>query len=332
MDDNRPTFLVENEYSATQDNTRIPEEPPTADVVLSIVIPNYNARELLRDCLDSIYKNPCKYSFEIFVIDDASWDGSYEMVQESFPQVHLLRNEKNLSYGRSNNRCFELASGKYVYMLNNDTIMLPDALDKMVEFLDENPKAGAVGSKLLNEDRSIQYSVKTLPNIRSAFFGARSIITKLFPNNALSRQELLHKSQDMSRPFLAGYVSSASVMVRREVLRQVGGLDPRLTYHVDADHCARIWKAGWDVYYLPESVVVHLDHRGGTLVTLKRRFKAVIEFHRGSFIFYQKHLMKSWWHPITFVVIFGLVGRFVFSFLLLIMQETVRFIKPAKQN
>lgn len=328
----RPTHLVENAYSKTPDGLHIPEEPPTEGITLSIVIPNYNAQELLRDCLDSIYKNPCKYPYEIFVIDDASWDGSYKMVQESFPQVLLLRNEKNLNYGMSNNRCFELASGKYVYMLNNDTIMLPDALNKMVEFLDENPKVGAVGSKLLNEDRTIQYSVKTLPNIRSGFFGARSIITKLFPNNPFSGQELLHLSQDMSRPFLAGYVSSASVMVRREVLRQVGGLDPRLTYHVDADHCARIWKAGWDVYYLPESVVIHLDHRGGTLVTMKRRFKAVIEFHRGSFIFYQKHMMKSMWHPMTFLVIVGLAGRFAFSLLLLIIQETVRFIKPVKPD
>ena len=329
-DNNRPQLIHHAIYSRTPDNTQIPEQPPREGIVLSIVIPNYNARDLLKDCLESIYENPCRYPFEVFVIDDASHDNSYEMVQKNFPQVILLRNEKNLSYGKSNNRCFERASGKYVYMLNNDTIMLPDALDKMVEFLDENPKVGAVGSKLLNEDRSIQYSVKTLPNIRSGFFGARSIITKLFPKNPFSSQELLHMSQDMSRPFQAGYVSSASVMVRREVLRQVGGLDPRLTYHVDADHCARIWKAGWEVYYLPDSVVVHLDHRGGTLVNVKRRFKAVIEFHRGSFIFYQKHMMKSMWHPMTLIIISGLSVRFVFSLLLMISRETIRFLKPAK--
>jgi GT2 family glycosyltransferase len=319
-----PQLVHHDTRSRTPDNLRIADEPPVTGVTLSIVIPNYNARELLRDCLESIRRNPCKYPYEIFVIDDASQDDSYGMVKKDFPEVHLLRNEKNLSYGRSNNRCFEKASGRYIYMLNNDTIMLPEALDKMVEFLDAHPKAGAVSSKLLNEDKTVQFSVKNLPNILSGLFGARSIVTRLFPNNPFTRKELLHMSRDMSQPFMAGYVSSASLMVRREVIKIIGGLDPRLTYHVDADYCARIWKAGWQVYYLPDSVVIHLDHRGGTLVSPRRRLKAIWEFHRGSFIFYKKHLMHSWWSPMTLLVTVGLSVRFVFSLLLQPLREISR--------
>lgn len=298
-----------------------------AGMIISIIIANYNARELLRNCLESIYKYPSQFPYEIIVVDDGSKDDSWNMVRENFPQVRLLRNEENLHYARSNNRALELACGRYVYLLNSDTLMRPDALDKMVEFLDTHPRVGAVGNKLLNEDGSIQASVKVLPSLMAGLFGARSIITKMFPNNPFSSKHLLHLSEDMTEPFKAGYVSSASTMIRREVVEQVGGLDPRLSYHVDADYCARIWEAGWDVYYLPDAVVVHLDHRGGTLANPMRRFKSVVEFHYGSFIYYQKHQMKSIWHPMTLVVVLGLSARFVVSLVLLQTQEFIKYFR-----
>ena len=174
------------------------------------------------------------------MVDDASTDNSAEMVRECFPQVHLLRNSVNVHYGKSNYRALDLVQGRYVYPLNNDTLMLPGALDEMKLFLNQHPRVGAVGNKLLNEDGSIQASVKTLPCIMSGLFGARSIITKLFPNNRFSREHFLHSSRDMSRPLTAGYVSGASIMIRREVVDRVGSLDERPSYHVDADCCKRI--------------------------------------------------------------------------------------------
>lgn len=308
------------------------EERPTlevgVDICISIIITNYNARDLLKNCLDSIYKNPPQYSYEIFVVDDFSHDNSYEMVKENFPEIKLYRNEENLHYADSNNRIFDLAKGKYIYLLNSDTLMYPEAMDKMVDFLDENPNAGTVGSKLLNEDGSIQRSVKTLPHLMSGLFGSRSVLTKLFPNNRFSRRELLHLSKDMSKPFTAGYVSSASMVIRREVIDHVGYLDPRLSYHVDADYCARIWDAGWEVYYLPDAVLMHLNHKGGTLYDPKRRFKAVVEFHLGTWIYFQKHQLKSYWHPWTHVVILGLLARFSFSLVIQQVKEVFKFLKP----
>jgi GT2 family glycosyltransferase len=297
-----------------------PEVGPEA-VELSIIIANYNGRDLLKGCLGSIYQNPPKCPFEILVVDDASSDGSYETVKEFFPQVHLLRNEKNVHYGKSNNRALDLVQGQYVYLLNNDTIMLPGALDAMIAFLGQHPSVGAVGSKLLNEDGTIQASVKTLPCVMSGLFGARSIITKLFPRNPFSRQHLLHLSRDMSRPFPAGYVSSASIMIRREVIQQVGYLDERLSYHVDADYCKRIRDAGWEVYYLPSATVIHFDHNGGTMITRERRFRSVIEFHRGSYIYFRKHQMKSQWHPLHFLAVIALALRFGASLLLQSARE-----------
>jgi hypothetical protein len=294
------------------------------EVILSVIIATYNARDLIAACLESLYNHPPNALFEIIVVDDASIDQTYEMVHERFPEVRLLRNDENVNYGRSNNRAIDVARGRYLYLLNNDTIMLPGALDAMLEFLEQHPDAGAVGSKLLNEDGSIQWSVKSLPNPMSALFGARSFITRLYPNNPFSRRHLLHLSRDMSHPFVAPYVSSASVMIPSHVVKRVGYLDERLTYHVDADYCKRISNAGWKTYYLPTATVIHLDHKGGTLVNRRRRFRAVVEFHRGSYIFYRKHLMRSPYSPTHLVVILGLGIRFIFSLTLQVVKELGR--------
>jgi N-acetylglucosaminyl-diphospho-decaprenol L-rhamnosyltransferase len=282
-------------------------------IVLSVIIPSYNARELLADCLQSIYQNPPSEPYEVIVIDDASADGTSTMMRARFPDVRLLRNEVNQHYARSNNRAFKLARGEYLYLLNNDTIVLPHALDRMIAFLREHPEAGVVGSKLLNADGTIQWSVKSLPSPGSALFGARSIITRIAPNNRFSRKHLQHLDRDPTKPFVAGYVSSASMMIPRAVAHEVGELDVRLSYHVDADCCKRIADAGYQCYYLPTATVIHLDHKGGTMVSLRRRFRSLVEFHVGSYIYYQKHIQRSPWSPMQAVVIIGLFSRFLVS-------------------
>jgi hypothetical protein len=243
------------------------------------------------------------------------------MLEKNFPQVHLLHNEQNIHYSKSNNRALKLARGRYVYLLNNDTVILPNALEIMINFFDQHPEVGAIGSRLLNDDGTIQASVKALPSIRSGLFGAQSIITKLFPRNHFSRQELLHLSRDMSKPFQAGYVSGASTMICQKVIQQIGYLDERMFYHVDADYCKRIWDAGWEVYYLPDASVVHFNHKGGTLINRKRRFKSILEFHYGYYIYFRKHLAKSIWNPTYFMVMVGLVLRLIVYLTVQIVKE-----------
>lgn len=291
---------------------------------LSIVIASYQARELLAECLESIEEHPPSVPYEVLVVDDASTDRTAEMVHERFPEVRLLCNEVNVHYGRSNNRAIAEARGRYVLLLNNDTLVLPESLDAMLRYLEEHPEVGAVGSRLLNEDGSVQWSVKSLPNPMSALFGARSVLTRLFPGNRFSRQHLLHPEKDEMEPFAAGYVSSAAVMFPRPVMDRVGGLDERLSYHVDADYCKRVWDEGLEVHYLPSASIVHLNHRGGTLVSPRRRFRSVLEFHRGGLIYFRKHVMKSTWHPLTVLAVTGLGARFVVSLLLQIGSELWR--------
>jgi GT2 family glycosyltransferase len=301
------------------------ERPPNSvSVGISIIIPTYNARLLLKDCLASIFLHRPTAPFEVIVVDDASSDGTAAMVATDFPQARFLRNRRNVNYARATNRGLRLARGRYLYLLNNDTVLLPRAVDEMVRFLDEQPRVGAVGSLLFNGDRTVQASVKTLPCLGSALFGARSPITKLFPHNPWSRRHLLHAGGGTVGPISAGYVSGASMMMRRELLATVGYLDTQLFYHVDADHCKRIREAGWEVSYLPTAAVIHLAHRGGSMVSLRRRLTAVVLFHRDSYRYFRKHLLKSVWHPLHAAVLAGLSLRFLLAMGLQVGNELGR--------
>ncbi|MEO5740632.1 MAG: glycosyltransferase, partial [Vicinamibacterales bacterium] len=160
--------------------------------VISVIIASYNTRELLSRCLASIYRVPPARACEVFVIDDASSDGSPEMVRERFPQVRLIVNRENRGYAYSNNLGIAKSQGRFVYLLNSDTEVSPAALDHLAGFLETHPDAGAVGSALYNSDGSVQASVKSLPTVRSAFFGKRSWLARWFPRFSATRSELLN--------------------------------------------------------------------------------------------------------------------------------------------
>jgi GT2 family glycosyltransferase len=289
------------------------ENPSERDVVVSVVIPCYNARVLLESCLESIYAQPPQRPLEVVVVDDASRDGCSEMVRKKFSQVHLLRNPRNLGYARSTNAGIAAARGSFIYLLNADVEVLPGAIDNLVGFLESHPDAGAAASLLYNRDGSVQASVKALPSVRSAFFGARSWLSRWWPDNPMTRKELLHWMAEDGEAFTAGYVSSASLMVHRDVFRSVGVLDAGFFYFLDADFCKRIWDSKRKVFCVPAAGVVHHEHQGGSLGTLGRRFRAVGNFHYGAFRYFRKHGGKSLWHPINLLVILCLGARFVFS-------------------
>ena len=173
------------------------------------------------------------------------------MVRERFPQVRLIVNEHNRGYASSNNLAIAKSRGRFVYLLNSDTEVSPGALDHLAAFLETHPEAGAAGSALYNSDGSVQASVKSLPTVRSAFFGKRSWLARWFPRFSATRSELLNWRVELGAPFEAGYVSSASIMIPRDVVMRVGDLDVRLWYFIDADYCRRIWDIGRSVHCVP---------------------------------------------------------------------------------
>jgi GT2 family glycosyltransferase len=290
---------------------RMRSEIGYSDIALTIIISCYNTLELTRDCLRSIYENPPREPYEIILVDDASTDGTSEMVCETFPEARLLRNDVNRHYTYSNNRGIDQARGTYVLLLNNDTIVLPQALDAMIDFLQKRPEAGAVGCKLLNEDGSTQSSVKAPLGPAAAIFGARSFVTKLLPNNRFSRRHVLQIGRNIGEPFVAGFISGAASMMPLKVMREVGRLDESFFYHVDADYCKRIGEAGYKCFYLPTAAIIHLNHKGGSMANPLKRLRSLMMFEVYSYRYYRKHFLRSSWDPMAAVVAVGLSLHFL---------------------
>lgn len=289
-------------------------EPDRAAIDVSVIIASYDTRDLLEANLRSIFENPPRCGFEVIVSDDASTDGSPAMVRERFPQAVLRVNEVNSGYAATNNRAIAMARGRYVYLLNCDATVKPGALDRLVEFMDAHPKAGAAGTLIYNEDGSIQASVKALPSVRSAFVGKRSWIYRWFPDSPLVKNELLvTEVKPDTPPFRAGYVSSASILIPRKVADQVGEWDPRLWWFIDADYCKRIQDAGYEVWCVPSAQIVHVEHTGGTVRGRKRRFWAIYKFHQGAWIYWRQYSGYGLAHPFTWLVGLGLALRAALS-------------------
>jgi GT2 family glycosyltransferase len=283
---------------------------PSYDADVSAVIVNYNAEAMLRRTLETLYGSGQRSSLEVIVIDNASSDGSAAMVRALFPQVRLVVNPQNVGLTRANNQGMELARGRYLLLLNNDVIIRPDSVDALARYLDANPHVGAVGGKVLNIDGTIQGTVKAHPTPAAALFGRHSPLTKLWPGNPFSRRYLTYASHDFSAPFAAGSVSSCALLARREAVAAAGPVDERFfVYWSDVDWCRAIWEAGFEVHCEPASVIVHDEHKGGTRATKKRSHFAIVDFHRGAYLYYAKWHIARAWHLPHLLAIAGLALR-----------------------
>jgi GT2 family glycosyltransferase len=256
---------------------------------LSVIVLNYNCRELLRDCLASLREAAPRHRIETIVVDNASTDGAPDLVREEFADMTLIANRENLGFTRGNNQGIAIARGRHVLLLNNDTKVKPGALSVAVEALDADPSIGAAGLKLLNADGSLQLSCRRFPSFQQALFNRYSLLSRLFPGNRWTREYLM---TDLPRDEAADvdWVSGACLIVRRAVLDAVGGLDERFyMYSEDVDFCYRVWQAGWRVTYLPQAEVFHYIGQS----TKRARLKPVIERHRSMYRFYKKHYSRE---------------------------------------
>ncbi|MGB9612606.1 MAG: glycosyltransferase family 2 protein [Candidatus Margulisiibacteriota bacterium] len=228
-------------------------------VDLSIIIVNTNNKELLENCLKSIYAHTHRVTFEIIVVDNNSHDGSQQMVKNNFPKVILIENKENVGFIAASNQGLRRFKGRYALLLNDDTIVKDFAFDYLIEFMDNHPTVGACGPKLLNTNGTIQR--------QGGILGKKFWLSQ--------------------KPIEVRFLVGACLMVRREVIEKVGILDENLFfYNDDLDWCLRIRKAGWKIYYLPQAEVVHY---GG--YSSKRVFnpKLFIEGFKGGLYFCRKH-------------------------------------------
>ncbi len=223
---------------------------------LSICIVNWNGREMLRNLLASIEATREGLNCEIVVADNASADGSADMVAANFPQVKLIRNSQNLGFARGNNQAAALAAGRLLLFLNNDTVVLPGAMRTLVRFLDERPDVAAVGPRLIGSDGKPQWTGRSLPTLKALLHQVMLIKwTGLF-KSAYRRYRKGNFHPDQSGPI--EQLAAAALLVRAEHNAGCGGWDEGFLFGVeDVDYCARLSRFG-SIYYLTEAGIHHL--------------------------------------------------------------------------
>ncbi len=252
---------------------------------LAIVIISFNVRKLLQDCLESIYRQTPRTRFEIWVIDNHSRDDSVQMLKESFPDVHLIENRENVGFTRANNQAIALCRSDLILLLNPDTLILDGALDKMVQFMDEHSEVGVSGCRVQNEDGSLQLACRrSLPTPRVAFYRLTGL-SRLFPNSqVMAKYNLTYVDPD--QPHEVDAVSGAFLLIRKEVVDQIGGLDEEFwIFGEDIDWCIRAQRAGWKVMYNSDARILHYKGIGCSTNRRKTRF----EFYRAMYLFHRKH-------------------------------------------
>jgi N-acetylglucosaminyl-diphospho-decaprenol L-rhamnosyltransferase len=252
---------------------------------LSIVIVNWNVRELLLRCLSSVYQAAgASLKLEVIVVDNASSDGSAAMVGEDFPQVRLIANEENLGFTKGNNQAIAQSRGRYVLLLNPDTEVVGDALSTMVQYMDAHPQVGALGPQLLNPDGSVQSSRRRFPTMATAFLES-TVLQQWFPDNrALRRYKILDRRDDEVQE--VDWVVGACLLARCQAIEQAGLLDEDFfMYSEEMDWCRRFKERGWRVVYLPTARVIHHEARSSEQVKPLQH----IQFQRSKVLYFRKY-------------------------------------------
>ena len=254
----------------------------TDSPAISVVIPSWNTRQYLIDCLESL-ERARKPSIELIVVDNGSHDGSADWVARERPQATLIRNDQNEGFARACNQGMRVARGRYVLLLNTDTVLGEDALERLYDFLEQNPEYGTVAPRLIHADGRTQRTVQEFPNLRTALFFSTPL-ERWFPNSRELRRYFIRdwdqeSSRDVDQP------PAACLLVRASVLERVGLFDEELwLFYNDVDLSKRIKADGWKTRYIAEAEVVH--HVGAST----SKFGGFVpEWQKNRLAYYRKH-------------------------------------------
>jgi N-acetylglucosaminyl-diphospho-decaprenol L-rhamnosyltransferase len=261
---------------------------------VSVVIVNYKVRDLLRECLASLQPDLARLRGEVWVVDNASGDGSAEMVASEFPWVRLIASSWNRGYSAANNLAIRQARGRYVLVLNPDTKLPPGAIIDTIAEMDAHPDIGALGPKLILADGTLDRACRrSFPSPEVAFYRLFGLM-RLFPNHPrFAAYNLLNVSEDT--PLDVDSVVGAFMLVRREVIETVGMFDEAFRlYGEDLDWAYRMKQAGWRVRYHPQVVVLHYKRQS----TRQRPVSSIRAFYGAMRIFYDKHYARQ--HSVPF--------------------------------
>jgi len=259
-------------------------------VLLTVIIVNWNAGELIQRCLNTVFAAKFGGDLEVIVVDNCSADQSPKLIAEKYPQVRLILNSENTGFARANNQALREARGDLLLLLNPDTELQPDTLQVMADFIISRPECGIAGCLVLNPDGSLQPACRrNIPTLGDAFFKLTGL-SRLFPHSPrFSRYNLSYLPAD--RVTEVDAVSGAFMFTRRDVVEKIGLLDERFfMYGEDLDWCRRSKEAGFVNYFVPETAIVHYHGQSSR----QRPVRSAYHFYQAMHLFYSKYSAPRW--------------------------------------
>ncbi len=261
-------------------------------MVLSILVVTYQSRDHILACLRSIDADRGALAAEVLVLDNASADGTADLVRHEAPSVRVIETGGNLGYARAVNRGIAESTGGAVLVLNPDCVVRPGALAALLGWLEAHPRCAVAAPRIVNPDGSLEWSARSYPGPLTFLFNRYSLLTRWFPGNPWSRRYLL-SDWDHASPRSVDWVSGAAMCVRREAISAVGGMDEKFfMFNEDVDWCRRFTQAGWSVDYVPAATVEHAIGASKGRVSEK----VILERHRGMIHYLRKHHPS---HPVA---------------------------------
>lgn len=276
---------------------------------VSIIIVNHNARILLSETITSLFQSTNSLSFETILVDNASTDGSVSAIKRRFPEVTVLENPENFGFAKANNKAIRMSQGRYILLLNPDTVVQPGAIETIVNFMDFHPDIGICGPKIVLPDGKLDAPCRRSCKTPAIYLYKTLGLSKLFPNSKrFGKYYLSYLNEDAINEVDA--VIGAFLMIRRETVEQIGLLDERFfMYCEDEDWCFRAKKEGWKVYYNPQAQIIH--YKGSS--TKKRKVWMIFEWHKAIYLFHKKNLAKSYPLIVNWFVYSGIGLKLIFS-------------------
>ena len=284
---------------------------------ISVIIVNWKVRKLLAKCLDSILENSYGFNLEIFVVDNDSIDGTPEMIMVKYPKVKMICLHKNYGFAKANNLAIKQARADCIFLLNPDTEILPGFFSNILNYLNNNPIVGIVGPKILNNDGSLQPSIRRFPDILSQILVMLKLRNVLGDNKFLDHY--LAKDFDYDQEQEVEQIMGAAMIIRREVIERIGMLDEKyFVWFEEVDYCQRANKAGFTIKYFPGTVLIHA---GGSSFGQQLVFKNQLVFDRSLLWYFWKHKPFWQWLIVVFLVPINLILTLIYVLFLQKQEE-----------
>lgn len=293
-------------WSKNSNHCRIAMENKNDTVDVSVIIVSWNTNEILKNCLKSIYQETQRVSFEVIVIDNDSVDGTPDMINKEFSEVILIANNENRGFAAANNQGLKIAHGRYSLLLNPDTVILENAIDKMIPIADKRPEYAVLGCKVYENKDVVQMTGFAFPCFTITLYNLTGL-KRLFPKSRIfGKEKMFWWDRNSEREI--DVISGMFMLVRKEAIDEIGLMDEDyFVYAEEADWCYRFWKEGWGCFFTPAAKIIHLD--GGGKSTAQVSVKMFVQIQKSLLVFHRKNLGWFSWIATKNIFIIAMILR-----------------------